>query len=208
MSGFLSLQKTKIFALSQGIANIYIKNGFDPNRVKVVPNGVRDDLFDFNAVAAFDKSICLGKIEYRKRQHLIKDIPNIDFVGKPIDGYPYLVKNIGAWDKPTLYKNLTNYSNLVLLSDGEAHPLVCLEALSAGLGLVLSKYAIANLDTSKPFINVISEEMINNVNFINYTLEENRRVSREMRQEIRDYAISNFSWEKIVKDIYLPCINQ
>lgn len=206
MSGFLSLKKTRIFALSQGIADVYIRNGFDPARIAVVPNGVRDDLFEFNPVAELDKTVCLGKIEHRKRQHLLKDVPSVDFVGNAIDGYPFLIPNIGPWDKPTLYKNLTKYSNLALLSDGEAHPLVCLEALSAGLGLVLSQYATANLDTSKPFINVIPESLLNNVNFIDYTLQENRRVSREMRQEIRDYVVSNFSWDKIVKDHYLPAI--
>ena len=205
-NGFLSIQKARIFALSSGIAKTYIESGFDEKRIKIVPNGVVENLFDFNPSAILDKTICLGKIEHRKGQHLVKDISNIDFVGNVSPGYPYLVPRIGEWNKPTLYKNLTNYSNLVLLSDGEAHPLVCIEALSAGLGLVLSQYATANLDTSKPFINVISESLLDNANFIDYTLQENRKVSRQMRQEIRDYAMSNFSLTKIIKEKYIPYI--
>ncbi|MEC8578098.1 MAG: hypothetical protein VXY41_01675, partial [Pseudomonadota bacterium] len=34
---------------------------------------------------------------------------------------------LGEWSKKYLYENLTHYGNLVLLSDGEAHPLVCME---------------------------------------------------------------------------------
>jgi hypothetical protein len=37
-------------------------------------------------------------------------------------------------------------------------------------------------------------------------IEENRKVSRQMRQEIRDYAISNFSLTKIIKEKYIPYI--
>ena len=45
------------------------------------------------------------------------------------------------WSKDKLYNELTDYGNLVLLSDGEAHPLVCLEAFAAGLGVVVSEWA-------------------------------------------------------------------
>ena len=58
------------------------------------------------------------------------------------------------WSKDKLYNELTDYGNLVLLSDGEAHPLVCLEAF-AGLGVVVSEWAASNLDVSKDFITVI-----------------------------------------------------
>ena len=44
----------------------------------------------------------------------------------------------GEWSKERLYDEMTNYGNLVLLSDGEADPLVVKEELMAGLGVVLS----------------------------------------------------------------------
>ena len=56
---------------------------------------------------------------------------------------------MGEWSKKHLYKNLTHYGNLVLLSDGEAHPLVCMEAFAAGLGVVVTEWGKANLDTNK-----------------------------------------------------------
>jgi hypothetical protein len=61
---------------------------------------------------------------------------------------------------------LTNYGNLVLLSDGEAHSLVLMEALAAGLGIVISEFATANLDLDKEFIDVIPENKINDIEYI------------------------------------------
>ena len=111
---------------------------------------------------------------------------------------------MGEWNKQTLYNSLTNYANLALLSDGEAHPLVCLEALSAGLGLVLSERATANLDTSLSFIDVIPEEKISDSSYITSILQKNRDTSIPLREEIREYALS-FSWESIARDLYIPC---
>ena len=58
------------------------------------------------------------------------------------------------------------YGNLVLLSDGEAHPLVCMEALAAGLGVVVSEWGNANLDRLKDFITVIPESKVNDIEFV------------------------------------------
>jgi hypothetical protein len=103
-----------------------------------------------------------------------------------------------------LYENLTKYANLVLLSDGEAHPLVCMEAMSAGLGLVISEFATANLDLSLPFIDVIPESRINDSEYISGVIRKNREKSIPIRKEIRDYVVSKFSWESVIKNQYLP----
>lgn len=209
LNGFLSMKKTKIFALSDGIANVYKNFGFDPNKIFVVPNGVRVDLFKFNELCKMpDKSIYLAKVTSRKRQHLVSHINSIDFIGNTDGSIPFEIPIIGEWDKNTLYNNLTNYSNLVLLSDGEAHPLVCLEAMCAGLGLVISEWAAANLDLDLPFIDVIPEFAINDRNYVANIIKENRKKSNNMRKEIREYAIKNFSWDKIVTEKYIPCILQ
>jgi len=204
---FLNLKSAKIFALSPSIADKYKKYGFNTNRLFVVPNGVRDDLFVFDSECEYtDRSIYLAKIDYRKRQHLFHDIPNLYFAGNIDD--PRFNKNnyLGEWSKDHLYNNLTKYANLVLLSDGEAHPLVCLEAMSAGLGLVISEFATANLDLSKPFIDVIPENMINDIEYVSNIIKLNREKSIKMRGEIREYVIDNFSWEKIVTNHYIPNI--
>ena len=106
-----------------------------------------------------------------------------------------------------MYDNLTDYANLVLLSDGEADPLVTKEALIAGLGVVISECSVANLDLTKPYINVISEDKIYDLNYIRGVIETNRQQSLLLRDEIRQYAITNFAWENVVKQ-YINVVNQ
>lgn len=209
MNGFVNMRSAKIFALSPSIAAQYRNRGFDENRLHVVPNGVRDDLFRFDEKCVLpDNSIYLAKIEDRKRQHLFQNVDGLNFAGNVVDHRfnSASPKYLGEWSKPQLYANLTNYANLVLLSDGEAHPLVCLEAMSAGLGLVISEWATANLDLSLPFIDVIPESKVHDTDYVGRVIAENRKKSVGMRNEIRKYAIDNFSWEKIVKEHYLKSV--
>lgn len=191
-----------IFALSQGIKDTYVQYGCDPSRIYVTPNGARKNLFRYDPECKFtDKSICLAKIDYRKRQKLTQDYKaNVYFAGNiaPNDGFIQDEYYLGEWEKNYLYDNLTNYSNLVLLSDGEADPLVTKEALMSGLGLVISQYSYANLDLEKPFIEVIPENKLCDHSYVKEKIEENRRISCSMREEIRQYAIDNFSWENII----------
>jgi hypothetical protein len=198
-----------IFALSEGIKNIYLRAGADPSKVYVVPNGVRNDLFKFAEDCLYkDRSIYLAKVDYRKRQKIFQNIPNLYFAGTIADNEFKSQNYIGEWNKEFLYNNLTSYANLVLLSDGEAHPLVCLEAMTAGLGLVISEYATANLDLSKQFIDVISENMISNLDYVEKVINTNRKKSLSMRNEIRKYAIESFSYDAILEKYYIPSMRK
>jgi glycosyltransferase involved in cell wall biosynthesis len=94
----------------------------------------------------------------------------------------------------------------VLLSDGEADPLVTKEALMAGLGLVISEYSTANLDTSLPYIDVIPESKVEDINYVKSVIEKNREVSIKMRNEIREYAVNNLDWG-IITENYVKLIN-
>ena len=196
-----------IFCLSSGIKSIYLRGGISSDRLSVVPNGVRNDLFRFDSNCRMPGStIYLAKVDYRKRQHIFQSIPDLYFAGNVVDrrfnvGSKFY---LGEWNKEYLYENLTAYASLALLSDGEAHPLVCLEAMSAGLGLVLSECATANLDTTLPFIDVVPEDRIHDTEYVSGILKENREKSVPMREEIREYVVENFSWENIVKNHYLP----
>lgn len=202
--GFVN-STAKIFCLSPGIANVYSHAGVHSERLVVIPNGVRTDLFRFDESCKYpDESIYLAKIDPRKRQSQLQNIPGIKFVGNYSD--PSFdrsnVNYLGEWSKDTIYENLTNFANLILLSDGEAHPLVCLEAMSAGLGLVISEVAKANLDLSLPFIDVIPEDKINDTSFIQDVIKKNRDVSQKMKNDIRKYA-ETFDWKNIVTNFYL-----
>ena len=207
--GIASNKSLGIFALSNKIANVYKSIGVEEKRIQVVCNGVRNDLFKFNEACRFpERTIYLAKIDYRKRQHIFQSIPEIYYAGNVADNRFDKSKNyLGEWSKEKLYDELTHYSNLALLSDGEAHPLVCLEAMTAGLGLVLSQYAHSNLDVQLPFIDVIPEGRINDIAYVREVIKENSTKSVLMRKEIREYA-EQFSWDNIVKNMYVPAVKK
>lgn len=198
----------KIFCLSPGIRDVYSKAGIPDERLYVVPNGVRTDLFKFEAECKYpDRTLYLAKVDPRKRQAKLQNIDSLYFAGNCVD-HEFNTNSpryLGEWDKGKLYNNLTEYANLALLSDGEAHPLVCLEAMSAGLGLVLSECATANLDLNKTFIDVIPESKISDVAFVSKVLEDNRKKSVSQRVQIREYA-KEFDWQNIVSRVYIPSL--
>jgi len=204
--------KPNIFCLSPGIRDVYEKVMEIPsNQLFVTPNGVNVDKFKFDKLPLTEdmpKSIYLAKIDYRKRQHMFQSIKSLYYAGNNADPRFDTSNNyLGEWSKETLYNDLTRYGNLVLLSDGEAHPLVCLEAFAAGLGVVISQWAAANLDVSKDFITVIPEDKINDLEFIDTELVKNRYYSINHRPEIREYAES-FSWTKVVEKYYVPAMEK
>ncbi len=195
-----------IFALSSSIAEAYRQDGVAEDRLFVMPNGVRLDRFRFTEQPRHgDRSLYLAKVDYRKRQGIFQGYDcGIDFAGNLCPhsaiktGFdPQKPDYLGEWSKETVYDRMTDYANLVLLSDGEAHPLVCLEAMAAGLGLVLSQYATANLDLTKPFIDVIPEDKITDRDYVRRVIAENRAKSLKHRAAIRAYA-AEFTWERVV----------
>jgi len=206
-NGIISLPSTKIFCLSPEIKQVYIKDGVDERRLHITPNGVAPENFSFSESPKRPEcSIYLAKIEYRKRQCLFHNIEGLCFAGRIEDSRYNKNNYLGEWKKEQVYSELTDFANLVLLSDGEAHPLVCMEALSSGLGLVVSEYAKANLNASLPFIDVINEESIKDIDYVSEVIKNNRKKSIQNRHGIREYAES-MSWKNIVKNYYLKAIN-
>ena len=151
--------KPNVFCLSPGIEKVYnLMFDIPKENTYVTPNGVNTNNFEFESEAKYpDRSIYLAKIDYRKRQHLFQNIDSLWYAGNLADNNFDRNKNyLGEWSKEKLYKELTNYGNLCLLSDGEAHPLVCMEAFCAGLGVVVCEWGKSNLDLEKAFITVIT----------------------------------------------------
>ena len=202
--------KPNVFGLSEGINNVYNALANIPReRLYLNPNGVNLENFRFTETPEFpDRSIYLAKVDHRKRQFLFQGIDSLWYAGNIAEQRFDQSKNyLGEWQKDVLYENLTDYGNLVLLSDGEAHPLVCMEAFAAGLGVVVSEWATANLDLYKNFITVIPEEKIEDTSYIEEKIIENREYSISNRQEILDYA-KEFEWCTIIKKYYLPNIEK
>lgn len=202
--------KPNVFGLSEGINKIYQDLANIPKeRLYLNPNGVNGKVFNTTLKPDHsNRSIYLAKIDHRKRQYLFQDIKSLWYAGNIADNRFDTGKNyLGEWSKKTLYENLTHYGNLVLLSDGEAHPLVCPEAFSAGLGVVVSEWATANLDLSKKFISVIPENKISDIDFIEETIVANRKYSINHRDEILDYA-KEFDWCRILSNHFIPNIQK
>ena len=198
--------KPNVFCLSAGIKDTYMKQLDIPEeRLFVTPNGVDFDIFEYTDEPKHaDASIYLAKIDYRKRQFMFQSISTLYYAGNNADSRFDTSNNyLGEWSKEELYKNLTEYGNLVLLSDGEAHPLVCTAAFSAGLGVVVSEWAAANLDIRKSFITVIPEDKISDIGYVEDAIITNRSYSIANREEIREYARS-FDWVNVVEQYYVP----
>jgi len=202
--------KPNIFCLSEGIQKVYnVMFDIPKDQTWVTPNGVNIESFAYVDDPTYpDRSIYLAKIDYRKRQHMFQSIDSLWFAGNLADNRFNTSKNyLGEWSKDKLYNELTEYGNLVLLSDGEAHPLVCMEALVSGLGVVVCEWGKANLDTSKEFITVIPEDKIDDIEYVEQKIIENREYSIKHREEIRAYG-RQFDWVNVLRTHYIPAVEE
>lgn len=206
--------KPNVFGLSDGIIDAY-RNlaGIPEEKLFVTPNGVNLDTFRKTLNPQHgDRSIYLAKVDHRKRQWLFQNIESLYFAGN-IDPssqgrFDETSKNyLGEWSKKKLHHELTEYGNLVLLSDGEAHPLVCMEALSAGLGVVVTEWGKANLDLDKDYITVIPESRIEDIDYIERSIIENREISLQNRKDILEYS-EHFDWKKVISEYHLPFMHK
>jgi len=200
--------KPNVFCLSEGIEKVYNIMFNIPNTY-VTPNGVSLDEFSFVSDPEHaDRSIYLAKVDHRKRQHLFQSIDSLWYAGNIADDRFNTKKNyLGEWSKDTLHNELTEYGNLVLLSDGEAHPLVCMEALVSGLGVVVTEWGKANLDTTKEFITVIPEDKVEDIGYVEEQIIKNREYSVAHRDDIRKYG-EQFDWVKVIEKHYLPNVKK
>lgn len=188
-------------ALTPEIRDKYISAGMDPIKIIVTPNGIDERQFHFTEYCMYpDRSIYLARIDHNKRQHIYQDIDSLYFVGNigQQTGFKITDRYLGEWRKPTVYSFLTTFANLVLLSGYEAHSLAVSEALICGLGVVVNEAASGSLDRSKPWITVIPDDKLNDIEYIQNAIIENRKVSVINRNKIRDYALQTKTLDKML----------
>jgi len=191
------------FCLSDKDLETYKNGGADTSKLLRLGLGAQHNNFKFNVECEKpDKTLYMAKIEVRKRQWIYQSIDGIEFVGRysPTTTFDRLHKSyIGEWTTEEKHESVTKYANLMLLSDGEnGTPLVIKEALVSGIGVVCSKYAAYDLDASLPFITVIPDDKLNDLDYVSNAIKKNRESSVSLREEIREYGVKNFSWETIV----------
>jgi glycosyltransferase involved in cell wall biosynthesis len=213
-----------IICLSHQIRDIYDKFGYT-HHLAVQRNGVEFDKFSFNPKGN-GKALCVGNIQPRKRQAMLanfaKDKVRIDFVGpnpavsvSDIDSIEgkidifsgFQERNfsenstctyLGSWSREEVHARMTEYSCLVLLSISEADPLVVKEALAAGLSLVVSENATANLD-EREYITVIPEKNMDEETVVGAIQEAIAR-NDSFRNVVREYAKTKFDYKVVVHD--------
>jgi glycosyltransferase involved in cell wall biosynthesis len=191
------------FCVSQKDLDCFREKVLDPSRLFLFKTGAQHkDIRVSLSPTLKNRSVCVGKIDTRKKQFLYQSIDDIDFVGPIGNTFNFDInKNyLGEWTRKQIYDNITEYANIFLLSVGEnGTPLVIKESLMAGLGVVTSEYCAYELDQSLPFIHVVPTDKLNDIDYVKNTLLENREISLSMREEIVNYGIDNFSWKKLIK---------
>jgi hypothetical protein len=182
------------FVLAEKDMQSFIRYGANPHKICKIKNGINSTAFRFDTLSTFDKTIYLGKITPRKNQSKYQQIEDIDFVGNNHDSQfrTWMPNYLGEWTRTRIHNELTNYTNLLLLSQGEADPLVVKEALIAGLGVVINASSAENLDHSLDFITIIEDNKMDDLNYVKMKIEENKTISWSKRKEIHDYGVSQF----------------
>ncbi len=199
-----------IFTLSKKDYNTFYENSKDTSKIFLLTNGAnhKEIISDINGCNK-EKSIYIGKIEERKQQFKYCKISNIDFYGKCLDdNFKILDCYKGEFDHNNLMNIMKTYGNLVLLSKGEADPLVIKECMMAGLPIVTNKHSIEglNFEEIKKYIDIIPDDKLEDLEYIENIIKENLK-KQIYKEEIRKYALENFSWNFIIKN-YLDIIEK
>lgn len=185
------------FVLADKDIECLIKNGADSRYISKLENGIADRFTSKSVIEAthMDKTIYLGKITPRKGQSLYCNLEGIHIVGPCGDG---LANYQGAWTRHEVYTKLSDYGNLLLLSDGEADPLVVKEAMMAGLGVVINETSGKNLDHNLDFVSIVPDSRLDDIEYIQCVMDNNRKISYQKRDAIRQYAREHFSWPPLI----------
>jgi glycosyltransferase involved in cell wall biosynthesis len=177
-----------------------IQKGADSKYLFLLENGIDSNFFIFKEKGdLMNKTVYLGQINDRKGQHKYCHLQNIDIIGPNSNNTSNdLLNNYkGSWTRNDVYNKLTDYGNLLLLSKGEADPLVVKEALMCGLGVVINATSSKNL-LPNDFITIIEDEKMDDLKYIQTKMDENREKSILLRTEIRKYAEDTFSWKHFI----------
>jgi hypothetical protein len=199
-------QRFHIFCSSQKDIDTFVNLGANPYRCWLSRLGVFSKSYEFDENATYDRTLAFSQICDRKRQYLIENLEDVDFIGRMEYGrFRNTTNYLGEMPREKLNKEITKYSNFTLLSSVEnTTPLAVKEALICGLGVVVSEQVSVELDTTLEFIDVIPEDKIEDIEYIKTIFEKNKKYSKENRKKIRDYGISTFDVSNILEFEYIP----
>lgn len=195
-----------IFCSSQKDIDTFVGLGADSDHCWLSRLGVLPDSYKFDEEITYDRTLSFSQICDRKRQYLIQDFDDIDFVGRLEYGkFSNRTNYKGEMSREKLNSEITKYSNFILLSSVEnTTPLVVKEALICGLGVVVSEEVSVELDASLDFIDVISEDKVKDLSYIKDVLKKNKEYSVKNRNKIREYGIKTFGLSNSLEFEYIP----
>lgn len=199
------------FVLAEKDAKVLRQFGARPETIYIMKNGVKSGYFQYQPIANTEsdegeKTIYLGKITPRKNQAKYQSLVGVDFVGdcENTEFQQGSRNYLGPWTREQIYRDLTKYANLLLISQGEADPLVIKEALIAGLGVVTNRGCFETpLNKEIPdFITILEDEpsKIGDLEYIREKIEENKRICRGKRDLIRAYGIRHFDMDVVIEE--------
>ena len=203
------------FVLAEKDANVLRQFGARPETIRIMKIGVKCGYFQYQPTATLEsesesggveKTIYLGKITPRKNQAKYQSLVGVDFVGDCEDtGFQQGSRNyLGPWTREQIYRDLTKYANLLLISQGEADPLVIKEALVSGLGVVTNRGCFEPPPNEEipDFITILEEDSskLGDLEYIREKIEENKRICRGKRELIRAYGIRHFDMDVVMEE--------
>jgi len=196
------LSAPNLILQSEQIRQVFIAQGFQ-GKSYILSNGLNAHNIEFRDLSV-KQALCLGRIQVRKRQarlaQLLDDTAvECDFIGPPEDETLAVnernTRYLGEWTRKQIEHGLTDYACHVLLSHGETMaPIVVLEALAAGLSLVVSPEASHNLDVSLPWIHVVDIDKDDIPSIICKAVTENSLYRRQIRQ----YCLETFDYDVLM----------
>jgi len=68
------------------------------------------------------------------------------------------------------------------------------------LGVVVSECASANLDITRPWITVIPNDKLDDLEYVVARIAENKNAALSSREDIRKYGLSKFGWSGILAE--------
>jgi len=196
-------------ALNPVIRNHFLAAAPSGCRVVLSPNGSN---FAPNIRAKPTRGVVvLGRVEIRKRQfevyqQLKSSGIDVSFVGDISDdrvshaiAHEPEFRNLfmGAWTRNEVAERLSEFSVLLLASDGEADSLALYEAQLAGLSVIITKNAIGSQFINLPWIYTVKDDLSD----LKETIELAIRSNPLLRPEIIKYSVDNYSWEERIKPI-------
>jgi len=206
------LQSPALIVLSEEIRAVCEARGYR-GALHVLPNGIRAADMAFSPAPAPQGAVVLGRIEERKKQaYLARALTGrtapLDLIGPSDDptfaGNGANVRYRGPWSREEVSAGLTAYAALTLLSDAEAHALVTLEAMAAGLSLVLSPESSHNLDVTQPWVYLVDR---NDPDAVAAAVELAVAENPAHRAAIRRYCEETFDWS-VIGPRYVRIIEQ